>query len=425
MIPANGVLHRFVWFAAERGLRLAITFVVGAAVARYLGPETYGMIAYSASTVAVFSVFFGLGIDALVTRDLSRDRRSDASIVGTALVVRMLTGFVAFAFCFVFARVADLGVSGLKQLLLWQSLILLFGWSDVLDGWFQSGPQLWIGICIRVVVSMAAAGLRVYLVFTDAAPYAFVLAGVVESAVIASALWFGFKTTRLERRALSFDAALAVDFLKRGWPLAISAGLVTFVLQGDRIVLGHLSSAEQVGLYAVSARFLDVLLILPVLLGMSVQRLFAQEAAAHMEARSGAVRRILILGNWIGLGAAVIMCAGAGWFVPTAFGTSFSNAAPILNVHAWIVIFVMQVSLRTRVLVAEGRQRLVLILSIVTAATQIALLPLAIRMGGGVGAAYATLAAWICGAWIGPLFFRHSRWFVVAFFRGMVFPFRH
>ena len=67
---------------------------------------------------------------------------------------------------------------------------------------------------------------------------------------------------------------------------------------------------------------------------------------------------------------------------------------------------------------------LVLWLSLATAAVQFTLLPMAIRLGGGVGAAYATLLAWFFGALVAPLLFRKTRWFVLAFPRAILFPFR-
>ncbi|MBL9208631.1 MAG: flippase [Opitutaceae bacterium] len=424
MTIAAGVVQRFLWFSAERGLRLGIAFVVGAAVARHLGPQSYGMIAYGAATVAVFSVVFGLGMDAVVVRDLSRDEGNDLAMVGTVVVMRALSGLLAAVCCVLYAFLVNLNSEGLRQLLLWQSLVLLFGWGDIVDAWFQARPQLWRGICLRISVCLVAAGIRVFMIFSDAGAYAFVLASVVESALIATGLWILFRRSLRGKASLTFEMGMARDVLKRGWPLALSAGLVTFVLQGDRIILGHLASAEQVGIYAASARFLDVLLILPMLMGMAVQRLFAQEATRNVDARTVPVRKILTAAHWLALVAALLTWLASQWIMPKVFGASFREGGAILAIQSWVVVFVMQVALRTRVLVAEGSHRLVLLLSLVTAVVQAGLLPFAIGRAGAIGAAYATLAAWVCGAWIAPLLFRQTRWFVVAFFRGMVFPFR-
>jgi len=196
------------------------------------------------------------------------------------------------------------------------------------------------------------------------------------------------------------------------------------ILQGDRILVGRIAGRSEMGWYSASARFLDLLLMLPMLLGMSVQPMFAREAHAGPLASSARARKVWRLANWAAVLAAVLVWAASRRLVPLVFGPAYGEAVKILNVQAWIVIFVTQVSLRTRMLIAEGKPVLVLVLSLATAVVQFTVLPFAVRLGGGVGAAYATLFAWIVGALIAPLFFGKTRWFVLAFWRAILFPFR-
>jgi O-antigen/teichoic acid export membrane protein len=421
---SSNIAQRFGWFAVERALRLCIAFVIGVAVARHLGPENFGLLSYAVSTVAVFSVLFTLGIDGLVVRDLSVSESRAPVILGTALCIRFFAGCVGAGLCCVYMLVANSSKMGGRGIVMVQSLVMLFGWGEVLDYWFQSRPDPKIGVCARMGANLLGGGMRLLLIWADAPTMAFVLAGVVEVMVLAGAMWQGFKLERVCVAPLRFDRAQAADLLKRGWSLALSATLVMGILQGDRILLGRLAGREEMGWYAASARFLDLLLMLPMLLGMSVQRVFAREAHAGPLARSSSVWRVWVVANWVGLSAAVLMWAGSRWVVPWVFGPNYVAAAPILTVHAWIVIFVMQVSMRTRMLIAEGQHVLVLWLSLATAAVQFTLLPMAIRLGGGVGAAYATLLAWFFGALVAPLLFRKTRWFVLAFPRAILFPFR-
>ena len=49
------------WLLGERILRMAISLFVGIYVARYLGPERYGLLSYTMSFVWLFSAFLDLG----------------------------------------------------------------------------------------------------------------------------------------------------------------------------------------------------------------------------------------------------------------------------------------------------------------------------------------------------------------------------
>ena len=56
------------WLMAERILRMIVTLFVGVYVARYLGPERFGLLSYANSFVGLFLALATLGIDSIVIR---------------------------------------------------------------------------------------------------------------------------------------------------------------------------------------------------------------------------------------------------------------------------------------------------------------------------------------------------------------------
>src|SRR5205809_7246388 len=90
------VIHNTGWLFADKAMRMVMGVLVGAWVARYLGPSQYGELAYVLAFVAFLSVICQLGIDAVAIRDMARDPRAAPAILGTALRLRLITGFAAY-----------------------------------------------------------------------------------------------------------------------------------------------------------------------------------------------------------------------------------------------------------------------------------------------------------------------------------------
>jgi len=59
------------WLAADKLTRLFVAVFISAWIARYLGPERYGLLAYALTLVSMLQALSGLGLDNLVVRDIS------------------------------------------------------------------------------------------------------------------------------------------------------------------------------------------------------------------------------------------------------------------------------------------------------------------------------------------------------------------
>jgi len=58
------------WLFGEKILRMVVGLFVGIWVARYLGPEQFGLFSYAQSFVGLFTAIATLGLDGIVVRKL-------------------------------------------------------------------------------------------------------------------------------------------------------------------------------------------------------------------------------------------------------------------------------------------------------------------------------------------------------------------
>src|SRR5438132_9740832 len=77
----QNILGNLGWLMADRILRLGVGLIVGIWVARYLGPERFGIYNYAIAFVAMFSVLATLGLESIVVRDMVRAPDQTAEIM--------------------------------------------------------------------------------------------------------------------------------------------------------------------------------------------------------------------------------------------------------------------------------------------------------------------------------------------------------
>ena len=78
------------WLFGEKILRMVVGLFVGIWVARYLGPEQFGLFSYAQSFVGLFTAIATLGLDGIVVRELVKDESRRDELMGTAFWLKIL-----------------------------------------------------------------------------------------------------------------------------------------------------------------------------------------------------------------------------------------------------------------------------------------------------------------------------------------------
>src|SRR5215470_17155580 len=84
------------WLLADKIVRGGVGLVITVWMARYLGPETFGLLNFAVAFVALFSAIASLGLDGIVVRELVRQPESKNEILGAALHLKLVGGGIAF-----------------------------------------------------------------------------------------------------------------------------------------------------------------------------------------------------------------------------------------------------------------------------------------------------------------------------------------
>ena len=77
------------WLLGERVLRMVVSLFVGIYVARYLGPERFGLLSYTLSFVWLFSSLASFGLDDILVRELVQSPEKRNNLLGTVFWLKV------------------------------------------------------------------------------------------------------------------------------------------------------------------------------------------------------------------------------------------------------------------------------------------------------------------------------------------------
>lgn len=264
-LAARGTLFSLAGRGVIEGLRFASNLLL----TRLLAPEAFGLMAIANAVSQGTRMMTDLGVRGSVVQHARGD---DPTFLNTAWTIQILRGaVVAVTLCAGAGFVAEAFAKPEATM-----LIRAVALCALIDG-FQSTAGHTLLRKIRVGrqalrdVTAKAIGIAVMLAWALAIPSVWALvAGAIAGSL--AQLWFSHRLIPGYSNRLAYDKPSARSIARFGrWVLV--ASLMTFVLQqGDRLALGKLMTATELGVYAIA---LGLTQTIPELLqAMSVNILF-------------------------------------------------------------------------------------------------------------------------------------------------------
>ncbi|MDW7710839.1 MAG: flippase [Deferrisomatales bacterium] len=410
------------WQFADHVLRMAVGLVVGIWVARYLGPEQFGLLSYALAFVALFAAFGSLGLDDIVVRDVVREPAGKAEVLGTAFTLRLLGGTVGFA--------AALGAilvlrpeDGLSH---WLVGIIaagaIFQAFYVIEFWFHSQVQAKYSVLAKGSAFLACSLGKVVLILVGAPLVAFAWIALLEVAAGAAGLVVAYRSRGSRLREWCASLKAGAGLLRDSWPLMLSGMVIMVYLRIDQVMLGHMSGNEEVGIYAVAVRLAEVWYFIPTAVYWSVYPAIVEAKGIGEELFYERLQQFYNLVALAAYAVAVPTTLVAQWLVPTLFGEAYARGGLMLAVLIWANLFSSLEIARSSFLTVMNWTRLYLVTVSLGCALNIVLNYWLIPLYGGMGAVIASLAAYWFAAHGSCFLFPPLRRTGTMMTRAMLYP---
>jgi PST family polysaccharide transporter len=381
------------WLGSDRIVRMFGAVLIGTLVARYLGPNQFGLLNYGLAIFGLFNIISNLGIDSLVVRDVALDSAGEPRILGTAFVLKALASVVTTVGAIVAARILDPHNRVLIIIVALLSTASISQALDVIDFFFQAHTRSRHTVVPRTGAFVAGSLARLVAVFMHASLLTFAWIAALEVLVAE----FGLVITYFRYRRIfprwNWSLTQAKGFMAEGWPLLLSSVMSMVYMRTDQVLLGRLSSMSVVGNYSAAIRFSEIWYAIPVIVTTSVMPRILKTRDVNPQryyARLQTFYETMIL-------VSVVVTIGTLILGPTMirllYGSQYTSAASILSVHIWTGIFVSVGCVGSQQYVHEKITSSTLSRTAIGAVVNVILNLLWIPRWGGVGSAMATLVA--------------------------------
>jgi len=406
------------WLIFEKGFSLFVGMVVGIYVARYLRPESYGLLNYSLSFVSIFSAFSTLGLDQIIVRELAKGPGRRDELLGTGFILKVV-GSVLLIVLMTFILVFMDHNPFTNTLIMIIAAAEIFKGFEVINYFFQSQVLSKYVVQIQLLINLSISFAKIGLVMVRAPLIWFGIIVVVGAIFNAAGFIYAYQTREGTPWTWNFRKAVAIDLLRESWPLALYGIALNIQARIDQVMLGKMMNNYEVGQYSVALKFIEIFGFVPMVLMNTftpavTKAKVADESLYH--SRLVNLYRLMFL-TFLLVALPIYMFAKD--VIVFLYGAEYQAAGYLLSLFALRLFFSNMGVGKSVFIVNESLFKYSLLTVVVGATANIALNYFLIPLYGPTGAIVASMISFTVSIFLVDTLFERTRLNQKLMFQGM------
>ncbi len=407
------------WLFLERVLRMAVTIIVFAYVARYLGKDQYGQLSYAMAFVGLFTALKSLGIQNILIRELVKYPEKKHELMGTGFVLKLLGSLSVILVISVVFMFRDISTTDM-----WLVYIIaagqVFESFFVVDFYYQSKVKSKHVVRVQLVQLLINAAIRISLIVFQAPLIYFAVATALQPTVVAIGLVYIYIKRGHRISKLSFNKRLSLELLREAWPLAFYVLALEIQSKIDQVMIEEMLGYGEVGLYSAAYRMIESLAVIPVV----IQSTFAPAITKGKMAGEEEYRiRRLNMYRFMFIVFLVIAIPTfflAEWGIVLLLGEEFQGAGVLLSLLSIRMMFTCMGLAKSNFITNESLFKHTLFTAAVGCVVNIIMNYFMIPIFGAKGAIIATITSYTVYIFLLDFLFRSTRPNVILMLKGML-----
>ena len=327
------------WLMGHRVLSMVVALFVGVYVARYLGPERFGLLSYAGSFVGLFTALATLGLDGIMVRELVKTPERRDELLGTAFWLKAggaILMWIGIAAAVPFTH----NDTQTNILIVIIAFAIIFQAFNVIDFNYQAEVKSKYVVYVQLVQLVVSSIIKLILIWISAPLIYFACVFLLDAVVHSVGLTAVYlkNTGKVWRWKWRWETAK--ELLRNSWPLILSGMAITIYMKIDQVMIKEMLNAKQVGLYAAAVRLSEAWYFVPMAITSSV---FPAIINAKKQSEAFYYQRLQQLYDlmvWLAVAIALPTTFLAPWVIRVLYGEAFSPAAGVLSIHIWAGVFV-------------------------------------------------------------------------------------
>lgn len=390
----NAIFKRYLsntsWMMAEQLLRIISGVFVGIYIARFLGPEEFGVLSYVLAIATFIIAVSRLGMDAILVRELVSHPEKKLALMGTAFWMM----FVAAVLCSTIVSAIVWSLGELPAVKVYASIIsisAIFASALAVDYCFQSEVRASLSALCKSVTLIFMSVVKLCLIYIQADLVWFVCAFLMDHAVLAVVFFWAAVRQRRAGFVKCFCWNYAKSMLVSAWPLVLGAVSIQIYMRIDQIMIRNMIGLKEVGLYSAAVRIYEAWAVVIAVLTVSLLPAIVKLKQGGEGIYHKRMAQLFGLVIWMSVGAALFVSITSEHVMVFAFGAEYRASAPVVDIIMWTAVFAAMGSVSARYFNVEKMERKYAARTALAAVLNIILNFLLIPVYGIKGAALSTL----------------------------------
>ncbi len=387
------------WLAGEKLVRFAAGLSVGIWIARYLGPDRFGLLSYAMSFVGLFAAMATLGLDGILVRELVMAGDKRDALLGTSFFLRLAGSFLALIL--LAAALVLVSVGSYEYLLIIiAGISLLFQSVGIINLYFQSRVISRYSFFSTLSSVLISSAIKVWLILSSAPLMAFAFMIAMDAAILAAAYIYFYVANGLDPLRWRFEWSIASALLRDSWPLILSGLVISIYMKIDQVMIKSMMGNKAVGIYAAAVNISEAGYFIPVIISNSVFPAIVEAKAGNEPLYRQRLQRLYDLMTFLAVGLAAVVTIIGSPLVALLYGSAYLPAAKVLMVHIWASVFVFWGVANSKWFLAENLQVFSMVGAVTGAFLNIILNYPLINRFGVLGAAFSTVISYAVSAYL-------------------------
>lgn len=378
------------WALLGKTTTLLGSFIVGIFVARYLGPEQYGLMNYVTSYVTIFQAFALFGMDNIEIREEAKNKEERDAIIGTAFVLKLIFAIITILLIYILLQFSNNDIFTQRMIMLY-SISIICNCFFVARNYFTS--IVWNEYVVKTEIARTVIGIiiKIVLLIIHANLSWFVAAMTFDFVLLASGYCFSYSRKIGKINLWRFDIKWAKYLIKQSFPLMLSLSAVVIMQRIDQLMINKMIGTANVGQYSVAFKFVEVMIFVPTIIAQTISPVLVKIRNENTNDYVGKSQVFMDLTVWICVVMAVVVCLIAYPLIKYTFGEQYLLAVPVLQIMSFKVIGDALSQTSGQMIIIEGTQKYAVIRNIVGCICCIFLNLLLIPKNGIIGSSIVSV----------------------------------
>jgi PST family polysaccharide transporter len=400
-VAGQRVLRNASVLSTAQIVQLASMTLWTAIIARYVGPEAYGIYAYAQSTVLILLIFVNLGLDQLLVRDVAAHVNEGALYRLHALRIKTVLGLLILG-TFLAINLIEYSVTQFELVLL---IVTINGFVAATGMIFvslinarEAMHYSAIAQSANALLTLLTGALVVWLGGSFVAILWFSLAATAVSTVLS---WLAarrlYADTRDQSHSISASWRATIALAVKSIPFGSLVLISVLFANSMTILLKQLGSSDAtIGYFAAAMRIYSMAIVIPAMLAEALMptlsRMYAESKPRFARMFEFAWRYMFLIvapmtvGLWVAADGILLLI----------YGPRFAQATHYLEILSLLLLGSLG-SVTGRAMLAMNRQRQSVVIFASTSALTVVVGAWAIAQSGAEGASWAMVLGSLLG----------------------------